>query len=107
MSKVRADLLEAIARSNVPVQKLPPGQAEGADDLRRWSSRRLAGKFGVTRRPLVRVRCSECGWSAEMDLPPDHVVLKCRRWAGAVSSEGRRPRDELPCNQAGICPEFR
>jgi hypothetical protein len=90
MSKIRADLLEAIARSNVPVRRLPDGKAEGADDLRAWSSRRLAGKFGVTRKPLVRVRCSECGWSAEMDLLPSHVVLKCRRCGGRSIKRGKQ-----------------
>lgn len=31
----------------VEVKILPPGKAYGADDLRNWSSRRLAGRSGV------------------------------------------------------------
>ena len=31
----------------VKVTVLPPGRAEGCDDLRQWGSRRLVGKAGV------------------------------------------------------------
>jgi hypothetical protein len=37
--------------SHVPTVTIcPPGKAIGADDLRNWAGRRLAGKFGVFNR---------------------------------------------------------
>jgi hypothetical protein len=46
------------------VTKLPPGKAQGADDLTKWSGRRLAGRSGVpdkTKRKTKAKRRTQSG----------------------------------------------
>jgi hypothetical protein len=42
------------------VVKLPPGSAEGANDLATWAHRRATGRSGVPDFKIVRFRCSVC-----------------------------------------------
>jgi hypothetical protein len=77
---VPADLAAALsaARGRVPIQKLPAGKAEGAGELLSWSQNRRVGRGGVTRRPLVLIRCNSCRHEVEMDVDPRRFILKCR-----------------------------
>jgi len=79
--RVPADLAAAMAaaRGRVPIQKLPAGKAEGAGDIYAWASNRLAGRGGVTRRPLTTIHCESCGHETDIDINPRHIILKCRR----------------------------
>lgn len=48
---------------NVPITKLPPGKAFGADDLTKWSLNRTAGHYGTgdNRAKSVVLKCEGCG----------------------------------------------
>ena len=48
---------------NVPITKLPPGKAHGADDLTNWALRRAAGKSGDApsyRERAAIMHCDRC-----------------------------------------------
>lgn len=51
---------EAAFRQWSGATKLPPGNAEGADDLRAWGHRRAAGRSGVPEYRDYRLRCTVC-----------------------------------------------
>jgi hypothetical protein len=93
--EIPADLAAALvaAHGRVPVRKLPDGRAEGAGDLHAWASNRKAGRFGVTRRPLVLIRCKSCHYEVEMDIDPRRVALKCRRCGSRNIRADRRSGD--------------
>lgn len=48
---------------NVPITKLPPGKAYGADDLQRWAMNRASGHYGTgdNRSKAVILECPKCG----------------------------------------------
>jgi len=53
---------------NVPITKLPPGKAYGADDLQRWAQRRNTGSFGtgIDKAKSVLLKCKACGKTRDM-----------------------------------------
>jgi len=60
--KMAKDRIE-IDYGNVPITKLPPGKAFGADDLTNWALRRAAGKSGDDtsyRQRAAIMHCDRC-----------------------------------------------
>lgn len=53
---------------NVPITKLPPGRAYGADDLQRWSMNRAVGASGTSSNKTIGavMRCRNCGNTTEI-----------------------------------------
>lgn len=53
---------EPIDYGNVPIKKLPPGKAFGADDLHRWSMNRAVGASGSGERRTksATLKCRHC-----------------------------------------------
>jgi hypothetical protein len=52
------------------IKKLPPGKAEGADDLQGWGRRRAAGRSGVKGEKRKPLRCTRCNATEkEIELP--------------------------------------
>lgn len=56
------DKNEKIDYGDIPITKLPPGEAYGARDLTKWAHNRAMGRSGVPER-LVRsadIHCNKC-----------------------------------------------
>jgi hypothetical protein len=58
--RMRNKLAALVAQASVEVTKLPPGKAQGADDLMNWSRRRAVGRSGVITEVKVWLRCEVC-----------------------------------------------
>lgn len=48
---------------NIPIKRLPPGAAFGADDLTRWALNRAQGRTGSGPADYraVKIKCGKCG----------------------------------------------
>lgn len=52
----------------VEIKKLPPGKAQGADDLHYWAKRRLGGKCGVGEKDQTKRKLDKADkWLARHD----------------------------------------
>lgn len=53
---------------NVPITKLPPGKALGADDLTKWAHRRAIGSSGTgtAETQALTLECKGCGAVTEI-----------------------------------------
>jgi hypothetical protein len=65
---------------NVPITKLPPGRALGADDMTNWSHRRSGGRSGVAKleQKAAIIRCDKCETTADV-LVEVHAEWKAAR----------------------------
>lgn len=73
---------------NIPIKKLPPGEAFGARDLTTWAVRRADGKSGTggAETVVAKMRC-KCGWEGS--------VLAARR------QNHSRVKGDLTCRDCG------
>ena len=68
----------------VPIKKLPPGKALGADDLTNWSVRRVGGSSGLAPRDdrAAIFRCRKCDVVVDVLVSVKHDAKrtgqKCR-----------------------------
>ena len=67
----------------VPIKKLPPGKAYGADDLTRWSQRRLVGRAGTgsTETKATVVVCGKCKTERNILIPAYLTLKRVRKFA--------------------------
>lgn len=74
---------------NVPIKKLPPGKAFGADDLTRWSLRRSLGRSGTgtEQTRALKLECKACGATFET--------------IGAKRATAQRVRGNFACRSCG------
>ena len=78
---------------DVPITKLPPGKAYGADDLQRWAHRRTAGQAGtgIDKAKSVILQCKACGKTRNMLA---QIYVKARSLHPACEC-GKRMRPKM------------
>lgn len=87
--RVASDKNTPIDYGNIPIKKLPPGKAFGADDLTRWSHRRATGRWGTgtAQTRALTVECRTCGGISEI--------------IGIRVPQGRERRGKFDCRHCG------
>ncbi len=76
------------------ITKLPPGQAYGAGDLKKWNLRRMEGASGIGEKEIPQrqytVMCKDCGYATIVRMSPLEKKFKKRSRSFRCSGCGKR-----------------